>query len=76
MTITKTKEEIDRKRQIREKANEGCDRCPCCGSWDVSNYDLREILIHRALFRFDTYYIDCFRCDHCGAEWEGEPYER
>ena len=31
MKIIKTKEQADALKLNKEKANEGCDRCPCCG---------------------------------------------
>lgn len=77
MKIIKTKEQVDALRLNKEKANEGCDRCPCCGK----KYGLNGLLLPMSktwctgFFKTRHYKIDTYICSSCGAVWESDPYE-
>ena len=75
MKIIKTKEQVDALELSKEKAHEGCDRCPCCGK----KYGFTVPTWYKAwrtgFFVIKHYRIDGYVCSSCGAEWESEPYE-
>ena len=78
MKIIKTKEQADALKLNKEKANEGCDRCPCCGRKCGLN-GLRLPMSNKTWYggflKTRHYQIDTYICSSCGAEWESEPYE-
>lgn len=73
--------------QNREKANIGCDVCPCCGEKRHFYYDQQEKrqkgtgpIMHRSFTHGDfpnikSMRVDCYVCVTCGAQWESDPYE-
>lgn len=83
MKITRTPRDIEEKELERQKANEGCDICPCCGedkSWDFSLEKGETGIYHSTDTRlkggfFSRYYtVDMYECSKCGTKWESEPY--
>ena len=87
MKITKTPEQIKREQAIRDKANEGCHVCPCCGESKTDiEYAMNEHRYDKGIsvstaeeweerfFNLRVHKIDQYRCKTCGAEWESEPY--
>ena len=76
MKIIKTKEQADALKLNKEKANEGCDRCPCCGK---AYYGFTVSKLCKTwctgFFKTRHYKIDVYTCSSCGAVWESEPYE-
>lgn len=77
MKIIKTKEQADALKLNKEKANEGCDRCPCCGR-ECGLNGLRFPISktwYGGFFKTRHYQIDTYTCISCGAVWESEPYE-
>ena len=88
MKITKLPNEQEPKYISKQKALEGCYKCPYCGedsSWEynimVKGYDegveQDEIFANKKVFinLFKIYKKTTFACHTCGAEWESEPYE-
>ena len=69
MKITLTKQQIEENKTRRDKANEGCNRCPCCGSY-VHMLPVQETIIGI----FHVYRIDKYWCSNCGAEWQSDKY--
>ena len=87
MKITRTNKDDMRSTIRREKANQGCDICPCCGeSKTYFDYleehvegkgiidDSRKVFT-KGLFKKKIMQIDCYTCHSCGAEWQSDPYE-
>ena len=78
MKIIKTKEQADALKLNKEKANEGCDRCPCCGrkcSLNGLRLPMSNKTWYGGFFKTRHYQIDVYTCSSCGAVWESEPYE-
>lgn len=57
----------------RQKANEGCDKCPFCET-PTEHFALR--LITKGIFKIRYYNQDVYRCSNCRAEWDSELYEQ
>lgn len=92
MKITKTSTDQSYMASVKEMANRGCDRCPCCGESKTSGYYMAQegylsrkgihpagikIRSKGGLFtKVRVMQVDCYRCGTCGAEWESDPYER
>ena len=87
MKITKTNKDANNSKIRKEIANQGCNKCPCCGE-TRSFYEAMEkggkfqgILnatcknYCKGIFKMKYMQIDCYKCETCGAEWESEPYE-
>lgn len=87
MRITRTSEKTLNLIKARDKANKGCQVCPCCGeTQSVGDYIAKGFLNRGILsglcknhiagiFKLKYMQIDCYKCYTCGAEWESEPYE-
>ena len=77
MKIIKTKEQVDTLKLNKEKANEGCDTCPCCGIKDGLNGLILSMCKtwYAGFLKTRHYQIDVYTCSSCGAVWESEPYE-
>ena len=87
MKITKTNKEVLNRNIRKERANIGCDVCPCCGENKTFSEYLNEDVYDKGindticknycvgLFKMKHMQIDCYKCETCGAEWESEPYE-
>ena len=76
MRIIRTPEDKEKERIEREKANEGCDVCPCCGKIDkiyVSIDDGNKCNCCKCNIE-SIGKVDSYICYHCGAEWESEVY--
>lgn len=74
MKIIRTAEDVRAKSDAREKANEGCGVCPCCGNAvERPRYNYLQVM-PTGRFRTATMQIDNYSCPECGAEWESEPY--
>ena len=66
----------------REKANEGCNVCPCCGCSKTYNYAsgkyinciTKETKRVKSENPFKIMLIDCYECPVCGAKWESGLY--
>ena len=67
----------------REKANEWCRFCPCCGCMKSYPFETAGGIKHTVSKEIkrdegdDTskiILIDCYECPDCGAEWQSEPY--
>ena len=86
MKILRTREEAQKQKISREKANEGCYVCPSCGCDKVidifDSMETQEKGIVRVTFNtsekgfFKTKYgvVDHYECKHCGTVWESEVY--
>lgn len=76
MKIIRTKEQADALKLSKEKANEGCDRCPCCGK---AYYGFVVSKLYNTrwgdFLKTRHYKIDVYTCSSCGAIWKSEPYE-
>lgn len=77
MQITKTSDRAAYLKQARRVANDGCDKCPCCGETYRGFFAPPvRAWYERGLFRTGRHVaVDCYTCDACGAEWESDPYE-
>lgn len=78
MKIIKTKEQADALKLNKEKANEGCDICPCCGRKNSLNgliVPMWNKTWYAGFLKTRHYQIDVYICSSCGAVWESEPYE-
>ena len=73
MKITLTKKQIEKNKKRRDKANKGCDRCPCCGSYICAH---KLSVQEKIIGLFHVYYVDLYWCDNCGAEWQSDKYRR
>lgn len=74
MRIPKSPEDDRRRQRSQARANRGCGRCPCCGKTEGVTQTLRFCSFWGGLFYSKLLRADIFRCELCGAEWEGEPY--
>lgn len=78
MKITKTGIDLEEK----EKANENCLTCPCCGrtrAYDYmiggfTNYATKETKRIKSEDPTKIILVDYYKCRECGAEWQSEPY--
>lgn len=71
----------------RNKANIGCNVCPCCGESKSNMVYIRNGLLNKGIssgiskswvegfFHPRHIKVDCYKCYSCGAEWESEPYQ-
>lgn len=83
MRIIKSKEEIDKFKENKKIANEGCDICPGCGGSEqfcVTNQGITGIQTHKrdwtqGIFNKRYLRVDRYHCWTCGCVWESEPYE-
>ena len=83
MKITKTPDDIKKFEYRKQVANEGCNKCPCCGETRSFNYHSGKVtgidspvctIRCKGFFNIKFYKIDKYKCFTCGAEWESEPY--
>lgn len=73
MKIIKSKEEVDRKKKLKEEALKGCSKCPGCGV--NFNHMPEKITWCQGCFsnkHMAKYY---YVCNTCGCEWESDPFE-
>lgn len=87
MKVTKTANDVSRLEFCKRVANEGCQRCPCCGETKSMLYYMSKGVHNKGILdgitkTYSTGFIfskdmkiDCYSCCTCGAEWESEPYE-
>lgn len=87
MKVTKTADNANKKIQDKEKANDGCNVCPCCGEnkgrfyYFKKGYNTKGIISGccrtwaEGFFKLRNYQVDCYKCYTCGAEWESDKYE-
>lgn len=87
MRIIKSSSDLARFKEQREKANAGCDVCPCCGETKSSFQYIEEGVYDKGImsgicktwcegvFHIRSMKCDCYKCHSCGAEWESEPYQ-
>ena len=87
MKITKHADRVKYLKEVKEKANEGCNVCPCCGEtrtfWECCKTPGKSqgvsygyCVTWVTLFpRCKAWRKDCYSCDTCGAEWESDKYE-
>ncbi len=88
MKITKTAYKASNLKSLKQTANFGCNKCPCCG-------ETRAMTIERTplgfvtkgiqsgiqktwaegIFKMKHMKVDCYSCYTCGAEWESDPYQ-
>lgn len=67
MKITKYGDTPDKSfEEYRKEANKGCQTCPCCSAQRIQRSAYRAVS--------DECRVDCYRCNHCGAEWESDVY--
>lgn len=74
MKIIISKEEVDRKKKLKEKALKGCNKCPGCGANFNSipekiTWSAGWVLNLKHMAKY--YYI----CNTCGCEWESDAFE-
>ena len=70
MQITFTKQQADDNEERKRKANEGCDKCPCCG-YKPEN---RVVIEEKHIGLFKTWVIDKYHCPKCDARWQSDRY--
>lgn len=85
MKITKTNKDVINRNHRKSLANEGCDKCPCCGETKELRFDYENGTTgidsgmrrdwREGFFKPKHMRVDCYTCHTCGAEWESEPYE-
>lgn len=88
MVITKTSKEVKHFDALREIANRGCNKCPCCGETRTLiecikqgeikgiSSGIEKTWTEGGLFKPTRYMkCDCWSCNTCGAEWESDSYE-
>lgn len=77
---------INADKAAKEKANAGCNICPCCGESSrmyvefANKPHVRGIAhnscdYYRGFFKQRHYVIDKYHCYSCGAEFESDVYE-
>ena len=74
MKIIKTSEQIEQGKKNRQKANIGCDICPCCKSKNVE-YQFTHSSTEFKIFSVKFYDVDRWKCNNCGTIYESEPYQ-
>lgn len=88
MKITKSAFEVLEQKRKRDRANRGCHSCPFClesisvGEAISSGLGLKRGIssiamsrsVRTGLFSSEDKTVELFRCNRCGAEWEGDPY--
>lgn len=72
MKITLSAKEVERRRDLKKKANEGCNKCPCCNETSITAG--LHYYITKGFFIPRVYNVDVYICRKCGARWESEPY--
>lgn len=87
MKIVKTAKKHKGYNLQKQKANEGCMICPCCGETKTVDYYINKgkgikgisggiySTQTSGLFNTKVLRVDHYVCNTCGAEWESEPYE-
>lgn len=83
MRITRTSDRAKFLETVKQNANIGCDKCPCCGETKSSMeyYSNKGIVSgisktwFKGFFKVKSMRCDCYSCLTCGAKWESEPYE-
>lgn len=68
----------------RQRANAGCNICPCCGETHSSLEYMQKGIMDSGIVSgflrriyygpFGAKYADVYSCKTCGAEWESEKY--
>lgn len=84
ITCDSRKENTEQKR--RKLANEGCDKCPCCGETKyfyisedkqmrgISAGMIRTETKIKGFFNLKIIHRDCYSCYTCGSKWESDEW--
>ena len=76
MKIILTAEEAARKKEMRRKALEGCDKCPSCGNKIHSLYYIPTYkTFKKGFFNPKVFQVNEYKCSNCGCIWESDPFE-
>lgn len=75
MKIIKTADRVAFLKRAEQIANQGCDKCPCCGK-PYNGIPTVKTWYECGLFKVGkSMKVQGYKCYSCGAEWESDPYE-
>ena len=72
MKITKSSAQAAQLLNQKQKALLGCNTCPCCGTPYKGIPIIRSW--SKGIFKMQSYEVQCFHCQACGAKWESDKY--